>query len=166
MPKGGSKGNKNAVGNKGGQPSKYPEVLKKIVVIKKLLIRGVPEEEVSMAAGVSYGAFKNYKKDYPEFFAEIENAKHKAVEQVERSLFKIANGYKFTEIHKDGNRLKTVTKEVPPSLGAQQFYLKNKAPKIWKDKQEIEHSNPDGSLTPDNTFFIIQPTPPKNQPNE
>jgi len=35
---------------------------------------------------------------------------------------------------------KIVTKEVQPDTTAQIFWLKNRRPEAWRDKQEVEHS--------------------------
>lgn len=39
---------------------------------------------------------------------------------------------------------KRVTKQVAPDTGAIAFWLKNRKPDVWRDKQEVEHTGKDG----------------------
>nr|DAV18236.1 MAG TPA: terminase small subunit [Caudoviricetes sp.] len=39
---------------------------------------------------------------------------------------------------------KKVTKHVAPDTGAAAFWLKNRKPNVWRDKQEVEHTGKDG----------------------
>lgn len=68
-----------------------------------------------------------YKLDNPEASQqEIKDAAVKAVPTRERIV------------------ILEVDKQIAPDTGAAAFWLKNRKPKVWKDKQEIEHSGPDG----------------------
>ncbi len=63
--------------------------------------------------------------------------------EVENALLKRALGYKYDEVtieeFDDGSvKTKTVTKEVIPDTTAQIFWLKNRRPDKWRDKQMIE----------------------------
>ena len=77
--------------------------------------------------------------------------------EVENALLKRALGYEYIEERvesgKDGNKkfIKTVqvTKHVPPDTTALIFWLKNRRPKNWRDKQQLEHS---GSIEAPNPF--------------
>jgi len=44
---------------------------------------------------------------------------------------------------------KIVTKEVQPDTTAQIFWLKNRKPLEWRDKQDVEHS---GNMNVNNAF--------------
>ena len=56
------------------------------------------------------------------------DAAARAAEEVENALLKRATGYDT-----DGE----TPKHVPPDVRAAIFYLKNRRPKSWKDKQEV-----------------------------
>ena len=68
--------------------------------------------------------------------------------EVENALLKRALGYDYTEerverSHEGGKKsIKTVqtVKHIPPDTTAQIFWLKNRRPDRWRDKQQIEHS--------------------------
>ena len=62
--------------------------------------------------------------------------------QVENALLKRALGYQYDEItYEDGEKIKRVTKQVAPDTTAQIFWLKNRRPSKWKDKQEESNSD-------------------------
>ena len=39
---------------------------------------------------------------------------------------------------------KKIRKQVAPDTGAAAFWLKNRKPDVWRDKQEVEHTGKDG----------------------
>ncbi|MDD5356326.1 MAG: hypothetical protein PHY56_07320, partial [Candidatus Omnitrophica bacterium] len=49
--------------------------------------------------------------------------------------------------HTDTYKTKVTVKEVIPDVTAQIFWLKNRQPDKWRDKQEVEHS--EKKLTPE-----------------
>ena len=58
-------------------------------------------------------------------------------------MLKRALGYKYTEVTKERIEggfvvTKEVTKEVVPDTTAQIFWLKNRKPNEWRDKQNVE----------------------------
>jgi hypothetical protein len=67
-----------------------------------------------------------------------------ADEIVENKLYQRAIGYNYeeTSTEKDGDRVKTkkTIKEMPPDVTAQIFWLKNRLPAKWRDKQEIDNN--------------------------
>ena len=62
---------------------------------------------------------------------------------VENALLKAALGYEYDEVKETVNGTETTTKYAQPNTTALIFWLKNRKPKEWRDKQEHEHS---GSL--------------------
>src|SRR5699024_4520505 len=83
----------------------------------------------------------NYKRDHLEILESLKRGKEVVDRQVENALLKRAMGYKYDEItYEDGEETKRVTKEVVPDTTAQIFWLKNRKPIEWRDKQQIEHS--------------------------
>ena len=69
---------------------------------------------------------------------------------MENALLKRALGYTYTETKKErtaeGVRTTTTIKEVVPDTTAQIFWLKNRRPDRWRDKQDIEHSGQIGGV--------------------
>ena len=145
-----------------GQPTKYKEVFNEQVL--KLCALGAKDTEVADFFKVCEATINNWKKDYPEFLDSIKKGKDDwDSAKVENSLLKRANGYKFIETTKKlfpiqeknevgemvttGHELKiikTVKKDVAPDTGAIVVWLTNRNPERWKNKQNIEHSGPNG----------------------
>lgn len=137
---------------KGGRPSKYEtHVLPRMVEIEGWARDGLIDEQIAKNLGVALSTFMTYKKKYPELSDALKRNKEVADREVENALFKRAVGYKYEEITRELKKdpdtdelslvvTKVVTKEVVPDVTAQIFWLKNRKPKEWRDKQEVEHS--------------------------
>jgi len=67
--------------------------------------------------------------------------------RVENALLKRALGYEYTETRYEetdkGEKRVEVTKHVPPDPRAAIFWLKNRRPDKWSDRQVLEHTDPD-----------------------
>ena len=77
--------------------------------------------------------------------------------EVENALLKRAKGYSYIEKrmkieHGNITEIVTVTKEVPPDVGAAAMWLKNRKPKAWRDRPEI----PAGETQENNLLQAIQ----------
>lgn len=78
----------------------------------------------------------------------IKKVKEIPNKKVERALFKRAIGYRYIERKRERTKDKyksflkrTVTiKEVPPEVTACIYWLGNRNPKRWRNRQEIEHT--------------------------
>lgn len=128
---------------------KYDERFVKIA--KVLCMRGGTDEDLADAFEVSPRTINRWKKDYPEFAEALVAGKEYADAEVELSLYERAKGSKkktkvtrkIIEMDKDGNtkpaKIETVEteKDIIPDVGACCFWLKNRRPDIWRDKQEI-----------------------------
>lgn len=128
---------------------KYDERFVKIA--KVLCMRGGTDEDLADAFEVSTRTINRWKKDYPEFAEALAAGKEYADAEVELSLYKRAKGSKkktkvtrkIIEMDKDGNtkpaKIETVETEedIIPDVGACCFWLKNRRPDMWRDKQEI-----------------------------
>lgn len=139
--------------------AKYQEWLEpeSLLLIEAWARDGLTDEQISANMGISTSTFYEWKKNYPEFSESLKKGKEVVDIQVENALLKRALGYKYTEttseVGEDGEMrvTKQVTKEVVPDTTAQIFWLKNRKPTFWRDKQNIEHSgeinNPFAGLT-------------------
>ncbi len=124
------------------RPSKYrPEF---VAQSKKLCKLGATDMEVADFFGVNVATLNRWKGEHPEFCASLKAGKASADDRVERSLFSRATGYEHDEvdIRVIMNRIvKTpIRKFYPPDTTAAIFWLKNRRPAEWRDKQELEHS--------------------------
>jgi len=116
----------------------------------KLAAMGLTMKEIADFWNVDRSTLNRWAKRKPEFRATLKKAKLQADTAVERSLFKRAVGYKYTEVHwkevviTEGPRAgevvrykdKEVEKEVVPDTTAQIYFLKNRRPDKWRDRTE------------------------------
>ncbi len=113
--------------------SKYDEKIRNsFEEIRKCYLALCPESEIIAKLGISRRTFDRYRNEFPEFRALIdecrEEAAARAAEEVENALLKRATGYDT------GGE---TPKHIPPDVRAAIFYLKNRRPALWKEKQEI-----------------------------
>lgn len=128
---------------------KYDSKFAKIA--KVLCMRGGTDDDIAEAFEVTTRTVHRWKKKYPEFESALAEGKEYADAEVELSLYKRAKGIKkktvvsrkIVDVDKDGN-IKPIKKEIVeteediiPDVGACCFWLKNRRPDIWRDKQEI-----------------------------
>ena len=128
---------------------KYDEKFVKIA--KVLCMRGATDDDLAEAFGVSRRTINRWKKTHEDFEEALTAGKEYADSEVELSLYNRAKGIKkktkvtkkIVEMDKDGNtkpaKIETVETEedIVPDVGACCFWLKNRRPDIWRDKQEI-----------------------------
>jgi len=131
--------------NKGGRPKlNVKEKIEKthfdFVKIKKMAECGLIDEDFAKVFGLDKATWTRWKKQDPEFMHLLKNGKEFADKNIEQSLYKRAMGYQYQEItqepDKDGQLRvsKRVIKEVSPDVGAIAFWLKNRQPDKWKER--------------------------------
>lgn len=142
---------------KGGRPSKYEtHVLPRMIEIEGWARDGLIDEQIAKNLGVAYSTFMTYKKKYSELSEALKRGKEVVDREVENALLRNALGYDFVEeeavklkqvYYVDGKRYEDERVEVvelrkhrTADTTAQIFWLKNRKPKEWRDKQEVEHS--------------------------
>ena len=117
---------------------------------------GLTDEQIAHNMGISAATLYNYKREHLEILEALKRGKEVVDIQVENALLKRALGYRYKEITKEltSNGIevtKIVEKEVQPDTTAQIFWLKNRKPIEWRDKQNVEVSgninNPYEGLT-------------------
>lgn len=110
---------------------------------------GLTDEQIAKNIGINPATLYDWKNKYPKISEVLKKGKEVVDRQVENALLKRALGYKYDEttqeICKDAATgkqqltvTKIVTKQVAPDTTAQIFWLKNRKPGQWRDKQEVE----------------------------
>ncbi len=143
------KGNKHAAGNKGKPSSYQPEYAEQA---RKLCLLGATDKELADFFNVSESTINKWKIDFVEFSESIKKGKDLADADVAERLFNRACGYVAPDVDIkviDSRIVKTdFLKHYPPDTTAAIFWLKNRQKNKWRDKQEIDLSSPDGSMSP------------------
>lgn len=124
--------------NKGGRPEKLTEEdLEKILRAARC---GLDDKQIAMIWGITYQTFNNYKKRYPEFFDSLKQQKALSDVEVIDSLRQRAVGYTCKEEKQFVIKNRVVTHEAvkhyPPDPTSMIFWLKNRQPELFRDKQE------------------------------
>ena len=128
-----------------GRPSSYKEEYAEQAY--KLCLLGATDKDMADFFEVSEQTINAWKKKQPSFIESLKKGKVMADSNVAQKLYKRANGYEYTEkkIERDADSGKVfketlTTKQVAADTTAQIFWLKNRQPDKWRDKQEFEHS--------------------------
>ena len=130
-----------------GRPSVFDQRLVKLV--RPLAALGWTEIQMAEALDVSLRSFQRFKADNPEFLAAATSTESERLEAVKRSLYHRAMGYshpavKIMTVSVGGGVSEVVREEYvehyPPDVSAIQFFLKNRDPANWKDRQEVQQS--------------------------
>jgi len=110
---------------------------------------GLTDEQIAHNIGIVSSTLYEWKKKYPEISEALKKGKEVIDRQVENALLKRALGYEYEEVKqiiekdekgKDRKRIEKTVKQVAPDTTAQIFWLKNRKPDEWRDRQNIEHS--------------------------
>ncbi len=111
--------------------------------LSKVYEAGYTDKQLCKLLGINTQTINNYKKEYPEFFESLKRGKAIADGKVELALFQRAMGYSHPDVHilRDGT-LVPIIKHYPPDPTCMIFWLKNRQPERWRDKQELEFTKP------------------------
>ena len=126
------------------QWEKDGELKDKLILIQGMARDGLTQQQIADNLGINVDTLIEYKKKYTDFSEALKKGKEVVDIEVENALLKRALGYKYDEVtYENGVETKRVTKEVQPDTTAQIFWLKNRKPKNWKDKQNSENTSDD-----------------------
>ena len=114
---------------------------------------GLTNEQIAANMGIVRKTLQEWCVKYSDICDALKRGKAVVDIQVENSLLKRALGYTYVETTREqvidydkttgvpvGSHMeitKEVTKEVQPDTTAQIFWLKNRKPDIWRDKQDV-----------------------------
>lgn len=147
------------------------KVVPHLDVIEKWSRDGVTNEDIRKNLGIGKATWYKYVNEHSELSELLKKTREIVDASVENSLLKKALGYtvhvkkhfkvKKTE-YKNGRKvkeeeeIKAVYDEVyiPPELGAQCFWLKNRRPEEWKDRKAVDGSY--GEETENEVITIVK----------
>lgn len=126
-----------------GRPTEYREEYPKQA--EKLCKLGATNADLADFFGVAVRTIDRWIGEYPDFCRAVKATKGAADERVTRSLYQRAMGYTFDSVKiflPKGARkpvLVPYREHVPPDPTSMIFWLKNRQPAEWRDKQEVSH---------------------------
>lgn len=131
-------------------------------LVLKALEDGCTMQEAAERGGISKQTLYEWMNTKPDFSDAVQHARRigdqNAVSKVEATLFRLATGYEYEDVRTEyGSELNQQTgkmepvirkqvrtkRTVPPSTEAIKFFLTNKAPDQWKNRQEHDIPNLD-----------------------
>ncbi len=130
-------------GKRRGQRSKYEYWLtdEGLSLLEGWARDGATDEIISQKVGINPATLYDWKKKYPKIAESLKKGKEVVDIMVENALLKRALGYTFTEIKTEesaeGEKITRTVKEITPDTTAQIFWLKNRRPDRWRDKQDV-----------------------------
>ena len=117
---------------------------------------GLTDEQIAHNMGIRPATIYDWIKRFPQISDALKKGKAPVDAEVENALLKRALGFTYEEtttdieqiptsrLDEDGNPIireiihtKTVTKTALPDTTAQIFWLKNRRPDRWRDKQDV-----------------------------
>lgn len=128
----------------------------KLTLLEAWARDGLTDEQIANNMGISVASLYNYKNQHLEILEALKKGKEVVDIQVENALYKKALGYnvllkktfklKRIEYNGDGKKIKEYEElvdgydetHIPADTTAQIFWLKNRNPRKWRDKVEVE----------------------------
>jgi DNA-binding XRE family transcriptional regulator len=139
---------------KAGRPSLYRREYDEQAY--KLCLLGATDAKLADFFGVSEQTVNAWKTEVPTFLESITRGKEIADAEIAEALFHRAKGYSHDEedirtvaLGAGGGSeiVKTPTvKHYPPDTQAASLWLRNRQPKLWRDKVDMEHSGVVGNV--------------------
>jgi hypothetical protein len=126
---------------KRGRPTKFNEAIREKIL--ELAKSGKTNSQIADIVGVHVRTLENWQGKHKDFLWAFRESKSVADDLVEAAFFQRAVGYTHDSekifCTKDGKVRRVKTKEhYPPDVSAGQFWLTNRQPGRWKNKQKGE----------------------------
>lgn len=126
-----------------GRPTKFkPEFVEQA---RKLCHLAATDAEIADFFDIDIRNLYRWKVVHEDFRHALTLGKEEADKRVERRLYEKAMGYEHEDtkifLHEGEPVCVPYTKRIAPDTTAAIFWLKNRKPKQWRDKQEIENTH-------------------------
>lgn len=128
----------------GGRPTKYQTAYAEGA--RRLAMLGATDQEVADFYEVDVATIYRWKIAHREFCEALSAGKELADARVERSLYQRAIGYDqqavkiFMPAGRDDPVYAEYRERIAPDTTAAIFWLKNRKPREWRDRQEVDAS--------------------------
>lgn len=122
---------------KRGRPTQYRAIY--AAQAEAFCLLGADDARLAEMFEVSEKTINTWKQRHPDFLQSTKNGKEVADAAVAAALFKSATGGHFTEEDRVvGDQVVTLKKRLAPEVLAQIYWLKNRQPKQWRDRVEVQ----------------------------
>lgn len=143
-----------------GQPTSYKEEYTDLAY--KFCLLGATDLDLAKFFEVCEATINNWKKAHPEFLESIKRGKVQADANVADRLYQRALGFEHDseEIKVvDGGVIRVDTRKIyPPDPTSAIFWLKNRQPEKWRDKQDWNLTGiPDSGKPPQVNIYNTAP---------
>jgi hypothetical protein len=139
-----------------GRPPKYRADFARQAA--KLCELGATDDDLAAFFAVNVRTIGRWKVEHEAFCAALKLGKGAVDDKVERSLYQRAVGYSYDTVKiftHQGQVIRAEYREhYPPDTTAAIFWLKNRRPEEWRDKQDLSHG---GKLTVELVKFSDDP---------
>ena len=115
----------------------------------KLCLLGATDASLADFFGVCEATLNNWKIVHPDFLESLVRGKTVADAEIANALFHRAKGYSHDDVDirtvSNGANMGSeivqtdIVKHYPPDTQAATWWLKNRQPKLWKEKSEVAH---------------------------
>ena len=107
---------------------------------------GLTDEQIANNIGIAPKTLYRWKNKYSQICHSLKKGKEIVDYEAENALLKRALGYEIEEVKtymedagdRQRKRIEKTIKHIPPDVTTCIFWLKNRKPKEWRDKQEIK----------------------------
>lgn len=122
--------------DKAGRPTLYrPEYAEQAY---KLCLLGATNDDIADFFGVCRKTANTWIADQARFGDAVRRGRMVADAEIAESLYQRAKGYSHPDVHVSSFQgdvtLTPITKHYPPDTGAASLWLRNRQPKMWRDK--------------------------------
>ncbi len=142
-----------------GRPSEYRDEYAEQA--RKLCLLGSTDEELADFFGVVPQTIYNWQASHPEFLESIKSGKMMADAEVADRLYRRALGYEHEAVkifQFQGAPVEVPYTEIyPPDTQAASLWLRNRQPKKWRDKQDVELTGKDGGPVEVTRIELVAP---------
>lgn len=115
---------------------------------------GLTDEQIASNMNIHVSTLYSYQNKYSEISESLKKGKEVVDYEVENALLKRAMGYEYVDTIRETKwnpsteqfelvESKKVTKQVVPDTTAQIYWLKNRKPKQWRDKVDVDNTDID-----------------------
>lgn len=120
----------------------YEQIEPKLELIEAMCRDGATDKMIADKFELAISTFYEYKKKHEEFAKALSRGKEVVDVKVENALLKRALGFEYEEItYENDLETKRVKKYVIPDTTAQIYWLKNRKPEQWRDKQDRDNED-------------------------